>query len=150
MNDTLNVSQTIIDMLNAVDSHEWERVRACFDTQVLADYTSFAGGEPAVLEADQLIDSWKGFLPGFAMTFHQVSNFQVQIEGNEASCFSYLNALHSIPDAMGGEHWTLIGTYEHKLLLIDGAWRITAMKLNVLTQIGNMGLPALAQERMGR
>jgi len=39
-----------------------------------------AGGQPANLTSGQIIDSWKGLLPGFDKTHHQLGNYLIETD----------------------------------------------------------------------
>jgi hypothetical protein len=39
-----------------------------------------AGEQPANLTSGQIIDSWKGLLPGFDKTHHQLGNYLIETD----------------------------------------------------------------------
>ena len=72
--------------------------------EVYIDYTSLAGGEPATLSSEKIIENWKGVLPGFQSTHHQIGNFQVKVTGDKATAtFSGL-ALHYLNNEAVDSH----------------------------------------------
>lgn len=132
---------------NAVDSRDWELCESLMADRILADYTSMAGGEPAELEKGALTASWKGLLPGFDSTHHQLGNAVVDLKGEkEARYFSYVTATHHIAGE-DGEVWTVAGSYDIELKKEAGGWVLSALKLNFKYQDGNGSLPAVAQGR---
>ena len=141
------IIQTINRFFIAVDKRDWKTVRAIFDDTVLLDYTSMAGGEPSTLTADQIIDTWKGLLPGFHQTHHQLGNFVVESDDRSAQVFCYGTAAHFLENESGQNIWTVVGSYDFGLTK-KGRWRISRMKFSLKYMDGNTDLPKLAQARL--
>lgn len=138
------IIETVGDIFTGADERDWERVERAFVDEVLLDYTSMVGGEPAVLKARQIVENWKNLLPGFEKTHHQLSDFQIQIEGETADARFKGHAEHLI----GDEIWIVDGGYETELVNKNGVWLISKHKLNLTKQDGNLELPKLAGERI--
>lgn len=73
--EKFDIMETINSLFVGADERDWEMVEKAFAGSVMLDYTSMAGGEPAVMSAKQIIEAWKGLLPGFDKTHHQTGNF---------------------------------------------------------------------------
>jgi hypothetical protein len=145
MNDYLSVIERVNNVFIFTDSHNWEILQnEVFAKDVLLDYTSFTGGEPATLPSEQIVDSWKGFLPLFKSTHHQVGNYQVNINGSRASVFCYGTASHYLPNPSSNNLWWVVGSYDFDVEKMSSGWRITKMKFNFKYQNGNLELPKLA------
>jgi hypothetical protein len=135
----------IIQAVNGVGFHadekDWASCRALLAAVVELDYSSLIGGEPATVEASQVIANWKAVLDPVHATQHLITNHLVNfITSSEATCLSHVQASHWHPGAAGGEKWLLWGSYRHKLVRIDSVWLICAMKLTVKWQEGNKNL----------
>lgn len=139
-----NIIEAINTIFKGADEHNWKRIESVMAETVLLDYTSFTGGEPAILTPNQITESWAGFLPGFDKTYHQLSNFNVTIDNNLAHVTYSGKANHFI----GNEIWTVEGTYESELKNINDHWLVSALKFNFDNQSGNTDLPAQATARM--
>jgi SnoaL-like domain len=134
----------ITTLFGGADEHNWTKVENVMTQNVLLDYTSFVGGEPANLTPKQITDSWAGFLPGFDKTKHNLSDFNVVIH-NETAIVTYTGkADHFI----GKEIWTVEGTYESELKKVNDTWLVSKLKFNFKQQTGNLDLPAEATKRM--
>ena len=143
------VESAVTTLFVATDERDWPTVQTTFADQVNLDYTSFVGGEPALLSPKQIAANWAGFLPGFDSTHHQLGNFQVRPGSDgKTRAFVYGTATHFIKDAPGGEVWTVVGTYDFTLSKAGDAYKIESMKFNFKYQDGNGTLPKLAGERM--
>ncbi|MEW6262142.1 MAG: alpha/beta fold hydrolase [Thermodesulfobacteriota bacterium] len=143
--------EAIINRVNSIgvaaDMNDWPGVRDCFAEKVELDYTSMAGGEPASLEPDRIVENWRKILAGFELTWHVITNHEVRVKENEGWCFSYVEALHVIPGALNGETWTVNGHYYHHLIRTPGGWKVDRMKFLKTRLDGNQALPGLAMKR---
>ncbi|MCE3007909.1 MAG: nuclear transport factor 2 family protein [Bacteroidetes bacterium] len=140
--------ETVTQLFIATDQQDWAGVKDAFDTRVLLDYSSMTGSPAAELTPDEIISAWKGILPGFAHTHHQLGNFLTTQDGARAKVFCYGTATHYLQHAEGNV-WTVVGSYNLELVRqSDGQWKIAAMKFNYKYQDGNLMLPAKAMERL--
>lgn len=137
------IIETVQSIFIGADERDWERSRAAFAGQVHLDYTSLAGGEPADLPADTIIESWKGFLPRFKATHHQLGNFNVTLQDGLADVFFYGTATHYFPNESGQNIWTVVGTYEARLEKQGADWKCNSLKFHLKYTDGNTALPAL-------
>lgn len=147
MNDRHKIEETVIKIFRGADKRDWELVRACFSKNVLLDYTSMNGGEPAQMTADSIITAWKQLLPGFKATHHQLDNFIIDIQDDTASCLCYGTATHYLPNESNQNIWVVVGDYEFDLQK-KASWRVTKMKLNFKYMDGNTSLPELAKKNI--
>lgn len=140
-------NEKIIDTLSAVfngaDERNWGKAQHALAENVLLDYASLSGSPAAVLPSKQIIETWKGFLPGFDRTHHQLSDFEITTQGDIAKIHCNGKADHFIDEDV----WTVEGTYDAEALKINNDWVITMLKFNLSKQSGNTNLPAEAIER---
>lgn len=113
--ETQAIIETVQNIFIGADERDWARCLDAFATTVHLDYTSLAGGEPANLPAATVIEGWKGFLPKFKATHHQLGNFVVREQGDQADVFFYGTATHYYPNESRRNTWTVAGTYDAKL-----------------------------------
>ncbi|MEV8565897.1 nuclear transport factor 2 family protein [Streptomyces sp. NPDC051322] len=135
--DRLDVIETCTKVSWYVDQREWDALYGVFTDKVLVDYTSLNGGEPSTVDAGALIDSWSGLLGNLSSTQHMITNFLVDVRGDEAVCTAMFQAVHRLPNALGGPHWTLGGQYRWTVLRTGAGWRISAMTMTALWSEGN-------------
>lgn len=147
-NDKEIVIDTVNGLFIGVDERDWSKVKQSFDNSVLLDYSSMTGGKPVTLHPDKIIDSWKGVLPGFDKTHHQIGNYLVSVDNQKAKVFCYGTATHFLDDKSNNHIWTVVGTYDFELIKIADKWNVTKMKFNLKYIDGNKNLPAKAMERM--
>jgi len=122
---------------NACDAKDWEKCRSFFATEVEVDFTSLAGGEPGKITADDLISGWQTNLFKEKKTYHQRGNHRIEIDGDSASVFSKAYAFNLLESGEITGLWEVWGVYTHEFQRIEGEWKCTAMKLEVVHQRGD-------------
>ncbi|MEI6705817.1 MAG: nuclear transport factor 2 family protein [Methylococcales bacterium] len=136
----LKNEREIIQLVNNIaiftDMNAWEDAVTCFTDEVIVDYVSMFGGTANTLKATEMVENWK-FLAGFKATHHVISNHKVTINGDNAACFSYIDAHHYLPVETGESIWIVIGYYNHDLILTAEGWKVTRIKLNATIVTGN-------------
>ncbi|WP_170325369.1 nuclear transport factor 2 family protein [Ruegeria arenilitoris] len=142
--DTAQINTAITSIAAGADRHDWDRVRGAFADEVTLDYSSLWGGEPATLAADDVIAQWSGFLPGFEVTHHMVTNETiVSIEGDMATAQADFTATHRI----GQDFWVLGGQYDYTLIRDTVGWKVSGLTMTALWETGSRDLVTLAAQR---
>lgn len=139
--------ESIIQLFVSTDRQEWSQVEAVFSDKVELDYSSLTGSPVTELAPSDIVESWKGILPGFSHTHHQLGNFQSIIENETANVFCYGTAHHYLEDN-NGNVWVVVGSYDFKLIQVNYEWKITSMKFNYKFQDGNSALPEKAMNKL--
>jgi SnoaL-like domain len=138
------IIQAILAIFNGADERDWQKVEQAMADNVLLDYASLSGNPAATLSAKQIIEAWRGFLPGFDSTHHHLSDFHVQQNGDQAVIHCKGKADHFL----NNDSWTVEGTYDAEAAKVNGEWVVTKLKFNLSGQSGNTALPAQAAEKM--
>jgi hypothetical protein len=140
MNSTTD-RDAIINTVNQIaimaDLRNWEACRVAFSDRVETDYTSLTSGEPATVNAEDLVNGWETFFSQtFKVTQHLIGSHVVAIAGNTATCLSNFQAHHVYLDSARG-NWTLGGVYEHGLIQTPEGWKVNRMKMTWTWESGN-------------
>jgi len=145
--DIEKIIHVITNIFEGADERDWKKVKASFADNVLLDYYSMSGNPATVLTSGDIINAWKGFLPGFDITHHYVTKFHIeQADGIAIAHFSG-KANHFID----GESWTVEGTYDLELTISnDDNAKVTKFKFNLQKQSGDTGLPQKAVARVSK
>lgn len=148
--DQSEVINTVQQIFIQTDERNWDQVAACFTDRLQLDYTSMNGGKPAQLSPQQVVERWQSVLPGFEATQHSISNFQVNMVGDDKALVKcYGTAVHYLPSGTGkGDTWTVVGTYDFHLVKSGDTWKTDNMRFNFKFMEGNKDLPQLAQQRV--
>ena len=136
----------VTSLFVATDARNWDGVAEAFHTKVVLDYASMTGNPAAELAPEDIINSWKGILPGFEHTHHQLGNFLSDVNGNQATVSCYGTATHYLADE-NGSIWIVVGTYDFELVKEDN-WKISKMKFNYRYQDGNANLVEKAMNNL--
>jgi len=120
----------------ALDTGRFEDLRDVF----LPDATASLLEERAGI--DSIIERISGALSPFDDSQHMVSNHQVVIDGDRATCRCYLQAQHVRHAAEGGPNYIIAGRYEDDLERTPAGWRISR---RVLTPMWTDGNPAVVR-----
>jgi hypothetical protein len=139
----LAISDLVIDLLHALDRHDWAVAREALADRLKVDYTSLFGGEPGEPTAEGQIEMWKGLLPGFDATQHLAGPARVRIEGKEAIAVDAVTATH----ALGRARWVVGGYTDMRLLREGDRWRVRSITLRTAFENGNRGLLRKARAR---
>lgn len=127
----------------AVDRAAYDLAEAAFADEIVIDYTSLWGGTPATMTPAQLMDAWRGIVPGFDATWHELGPVAVEIDGETATATATVDGRHWIGDAL----WRPIGTYHWDVAEVGGEWRVTRMVFDMTQEIGDRSLASQAIER---
>lgn len=142
---TQEIANSVQRFFTAVDNRDWAGAEALMTSPFHLDFSSFGAGPAADLAPADILTGWKGILPGFDATWHQLGPLDIEMSGETATVRAYVTATHQIADAEGGALWTVYGNYALTLVREDGAWKLSGNRFRFLT--GNPDLPALAQQR---
>ncbi len=127
----------------AVDLGRYELAEAAFAPDILIDYTSLWGGEAQRTTPAALMDAWRGLVPGFDATRHELRHVEARVDGDAADATALVDGRHWIGDKL----WRPIGVYRWTLRKFEGGWKVTAMTFAMTQEIGDRGLVAVAAER---
>jgi hypothetical protein len=146
--DRAEISDTVIRYATGIDMRDWQAYRSCFADEVDLDFTSWSGGSPMRLTADEWTEAVRSGLSGFRATQHISSNHVIAINEDEATCVSYMQAQHYLPTDSGSNCFTLGGFYTNTLVRTPQGWKIHKCKLTVTWSDGNRGLFEEAARRL--
>ncbi len=137
------VQQAVTKMVNGIDSKDWNSAIAQFTDDVFVDYSSMTGQPGSAVKAKDLVSGWEGLL-AHVSTHHMLTNFDINVVGDEAESMSHVYASH---EAESVEYWDIYGRYHHKLQKTPEGWRINFMKLIVHGQRGNQNFLKQVSEK---
>jgi hypothetical protein len=141
--DTARVITIVASIPLAVDLANYALAERAFAPKVVVDHTSLWGGTPNTITPGELMDAWRGIVPGFDATWHELGPVSAQVQGDRATATAAVDGRHWIGQAV----WRPIGNYEWELEKRDGRWQVTRMAFLMTREIGDRGLAARAIER---
>lgn len=148
LQDRSDVTDVIMRFATSVDTLDFDLYRSIFADEVDMDVSSFSGLPPERVSMDAWTYQIRGFLPGFDATQHVLSNFVIDVAGEDAKVVVYMKAEHFVANDQGDNSHAIGGHYEFGLSRVLGDWKIVAMTLNVTWSRGNRDVYRLAGERV--
>jgi hypothetical protein len=144
LEDRIAIIDVCTRMAWHADRRDWKLLAEVFTDEVVLDYTSLNGGEPATLTREQLVAGWSGLLGSFDATQHLITNHLVTVTGPAAVVLASFQATHRLGNPFGSPLWTLGGTYRFDLVRAEGEWRIGGVVMTAQWAEGNKDLLTLA------
>jgi hypothetical protein len=133
--DEKQVVEVTVRYGNAIDAHDWDRLRSCFTPDATANY-HVPGGE-ALRGAEQIADFVRAGDEPLTATQHYITNHAVSVNGNRATATSYVLSQHFRRGAPGGSKFIVGGIYHDTLVRVDGAWQIAERDVQGVWTQGN-------------
>jgi 3-phenylpropionate/cinnamic acid dioxygenase small subunit len=145
LRDERDVLDVVHRFAAGMDLRDWDAYRAVFADELVLDYTSYRGGEPTVVPADAWVDRVRRRFLTLLATQHSLSNHRIEVDGDDARCQVYVQAMH-VGEIDGVEHWCVVGgQYDDLLARTAGGWHITRKKLEVRWVTGDRRVLDLQQ-----
>ena len=141
--ETARVITTVSSIPLAVDLADYSLAERAFAPEIMIDYTSLWGGQPAKMTPTELMTAWRAIVPGFDATWHQLSDIEATVTGEEATARAFVDGRHWI----GEQLWRPVGVYHWRLQKLDGRWKVTHMTFQMTEEIGDRGLAQQAMDR---
>ena len=141
------ISDVVHRYATGIDSRNWPLYRSIFADEIELDFETWNGVPARLMSGDDWVAGVRAGLSGFDATQHLSSNHVHSIDGDEATCVSYMVALHYLVD--GGERRMqgLGGHYTNRMRRGPDGWKIHACKLTVTWEMGDRVLFEIAGKR---
>lgn len=136
----LFAKEEIIKVINLMvintDKRSWKEVRECFAPSVLFDMT----GEAQQVTPEQITDGWETGLKELEAIHHQMGNFLVEVNEDQANVFCYGIAYHYLTNPSENNTRVFVGSYDFHLIKQQDSWKIDRFKFNLKFIDGNKEL----------
>ncbi|API59913.1 hypothetical protein BSL82_11815 [Tardibacter chloracetimidivorans] len=129
--DEEDIRRVITSYATAIDGRDWVKLGQCFTEDVTADY----GPIGLWNSRDELVGYMASAHDDFGQTMHSLSNFDINVTGDDAVARTYFNALLPFRDRRPPIR--VSGFYDDRLRRAGGAWRIAARTV-VTAYVENM------------
>jgi len=132
LQDHHDIVELTHDYCWALDSGDWDALRAVFTPDVVTDLGD--GGQNGI---DEVIARVSSALSVFDVTQHLVGTHQVRIDGDTATCRCYLQAQHVRPTK---EKLMVGARYEDECVRTADGWRIARRRIVPMWTEGKGGI----------
>jgi SnoaL-like protein len=128
--DVLAIMKVLATVTHAQDDRDAAKYRSMLTDEIYADLPMIPGFTPRMFSADEWVkNAIAGYAP-FYSTDHQLFNYVIDVDGDEATCDVDMSAVQQEFEKDGEVNtWTIGGRYYNKLRRIDGQWKICARTL---------------------
>ena len=134
--DRAAISDVLITYATAVDTRDWALFRSLFIDPLFLDFRSFHPSLYRELSVDELLEICQR-MSAFDATQHLSSNHVHTINGDRATCVSYMQAGHFLKRDGENHVCFLYGYYTYELLRTGDGWKIERYGLNVTAEHGD-------------
>lgn len=123
----------------ALDTRDWALFESLFADEVDADLSAFGSPRRTMPRAELAALFRHSFRRPAAEnpTQQLYANLLVEVDGDKATCRSYLVGYHQIPGFAGGDDATLRAQYTDRMTRTADGWKIAATALHVFSVTGN-------------
>jgi SnoaL-like protein len=140
LQDRVDIQDTISSLTFFIDNREFARARELFTEDAVMDYSRLLEGSSATRSAKDFLDEGDVLLASFDASQHMITNFDIRVDGDTATCRSHFQASHWI----GSRMWTVWGSYIEELVRVGKGWRIKYHQCKPFFQGGDPSLGAEA------
>ncbi|MDP4197244.1 MAG: nuclear transport factor 2 family protein [Bacteroidota bacterium] len=130
------IIKVIILMVTNTDKRSWNKVQECFAPSVTFDMT----GEAQQVSPEQITEGWEKGLKELKAIHHQMGNYLIDLNGNQADVFCYGIAYHYLPNPSDNNTRVFVGSYDIHLIKSQDKWEIDRFKFNLKFIDGNKEL----------
>jgi 3-phenylpropionate/cinnamic acid dioxygenase small subunit len=126
------IRDVLVRYATAIDTRDWQLFRTCFTDDAVTDYGDIGRWSD--------IDGITGFMEaahlGFRATNHMLSNFVIDLEGDQARATTYFHAVLAF--AGDSEDWIdSVGRYEDTLVRTPDGWRIAERRTHITRMLSS-------------
>lgn len=150
--DKRSLDDLIYRQAVAVDLHDWDTYRSCFDDEVYFDFTDHTDrvigkGFGVVTSGDVWVSQVIQAIGGFDSTSHVITNAVHDVVGDVAESSCLIVADHFLNNDNGDRYITMAGVYQFTSTRTPNGWKIKKWTLKILWYRGNPVLYKLAGEK---
>ncbi|MDP3674914.1 MAG: nuclear transport factor 2 family protein [Novosphingobium sp.] len=126
--DERAIERLYVRYCELVDAKDFARLDEVFTPDTRGDYTQ-ALGEGVVTEGLAMLvaamEANLGAGSHCGATHHNVTNFDIAVEGDAATAQVHYIAAHAGVGALAGRHYTMWGEYDDHLVRTEEGWRVS-------------------------
>jgi len=118
--DKAQITEVLIRYATGIDSKDWKLFRSCWTDEVDLDY----GEVGHFTDPDAFTELFAQTHNPMGSTYHRLSNFSIEVNGETATARTYVHAVLMITPDDNGLWVDVIGHYDDELVRCADGWRI--------------------------
>jgi ketosteroid isomerase-like protein len=129
MFDRMQIGEVIHRYPVSIDARDWKLFRSIFTDEIQV-YLGPPKDELKMrtVNADKFAEQVTQVISRFDVTQHFLTDYHVEVNGDEAVCMSYMQARHF---KQGQPTWDMGGYYTYRLRRVGDTWKIPQYSLTV-------------------
>ena len=133
---------------SGVDDRDWSDWLDIFDDPLVVDFSGVTAGlKPVTVSREKHVARAWALIGQFDATQHMITNVQVRLDGDAATCRATMRAEHWLSGIRGNGRYTMFGVYQNGFRRTPGGWRISHLALRLAREEGHVDVWAEAQRR---
>jgi hypothetical protein len=111
----------------SIDTHNWKLFRSIFADQIDVLLTDAARADRPrqIVDADKFTKMVDSVISSFRITQHFLTDYHIEVKGDDATCFCYMQARHFPPSNKPQQQiWDMGGHYTYHLKRTPDGWKI--------------------------
>ncbi len=140
LNDQFEIAAIRPRFGRAADRRDWAAMTVLFTDHVDVDMTAFGVPAGQMARTDVVGLFQHAFRNPDIRTQQLYGSIDVVVNGDVATCISYLHGRHAAPGFPDGDLFQIYAEYTDQLVRTDQGWRISGMALKVISISGNPAL----------
>lgn len=132
--DRADITDVLVRYATGIDRRDWDLFRTIWTDDVDANYGRGIGH---FRSADEITDFMSASHAVMGSTWHRLSNFSIEVDGDRARARTYVHAVLNV-DREDPERWMdVIGHYDDELVRAPDGWRIAHRRVARARMVGS-------------
>jgi SnoaL-like protein len=133
LEDRAELAAAVAAIFESVDDKAWAECTELFDTELVADFTSLNGGEPAEITREQLVEGWQAGLHDEKESLHLGGAQRIELDGDQATVSFKGYAYNAIENRV----WEVWGAYTLGFRRTENGWKCCAITFDAWRTAGD-------------
>ena len=118
--DKEQIAEMLIRYATGIDSKDWPLLRSCWTDEIDVDYQQLG----RFTSAEALTDLMRQLHENMGPTYHRMSNFVINVDGDRATVRSYVHAVLMLQHDDSTNWVDALGHYDDVFVRTPDGWRI--------------------------
>lgn len=124
-----------------LDHEDWELWRSVFADTVTMDMSDYRPEPPPrAAPADVVVANARVLFAGLDRSQHFIGSHRYGIDGDRATITAHMRAEHWLTTGLGGDRYTIFGTYTDEAIRTSDGWKLERVTLRLIREEGNRHL----------
>jgi hypothetical protein len=118
--DVAQIGEVLIRYATGIDQKDWTLFRTCWADEIDVDYAEVG----KFTDPDAFSDLMEQLHGGMGATYHRLSNFVIDVQGDQATVRSYVHAVLMLVPGDADNWIDVVGHYDDVFARTPSGWRI--------------------------